>query len=129
MNRVLILTASYGDGHDAVARSLRDAFGIVAPNTEAEVLDLFDVAYPTLNTFMKRGYRSLVRYARLIESLAAGAVAKRPHEIPEMVALAFANGGRQWQPWKDNLARTSQPGSALRIAEEALTTAKLELPG
>jgi UDP-N-acetylglucosamine:LPS N-acetylglucosamine transferase len=68
MSKVLILTASYGDGHNAAARSLRDAIRVVSPETEVEVLDLFETAYPRLNLLMKRGYQGLVRYAPAVWS-------------------------------------------------------------
>lgn len=41
MKKVLILTAGFGEGHNAAARNLRDALELIAPDTQVEVLDLF----------------------------------------------------------------------------------------
>ena len=43
MKRVLILTAGYGEGHNAAARALAAALG--ETGAEAEVRDLFREAY------------------------------------------------------------------------------------
>ncbi len=63
MKKILILTASFGDGHNAAARSLRDAIVLVDGNASVEVLDVFESTYGMLNTLMKRGYQGVVRYA------------------------------------------------------------------
>jgi hypothetical protein len=58
--------------------------------------------------------------ARLIESLEAGAVASKRSRLADLVQEAFANNGRVWQQWRDNLKRVSRPDSALRIADLVL---------
>jgi len=63
MKKILILTASFGDGHNAAARSLRDAIVLLDGNASVEVLDLFEFTFGMLNTLMKRGYQGVVRYA------------------------------------------------------------------
>jgi processive 1,2-diacylglycerol beta-glucosyltransferase len=63
MKRVLILTASFGDGHNAAARNLRDALELVTDDAKVEVLDLFESTYGALNTMLKQAYQGLVRYA------------------------------------------------------------------
>ena len=62
MKRILILTAGFGDGHNAAARNLRDALELVTDEAKVEVLDLFESAYGVLNTLLKGTYRGLVRY-------------------------------------------------------------------
>src|SRR5438046_8777418 len=48
--RILILTASFGEGHTSAARGIRDGLARVAPEgTEVELRDLFDDAYPVLS--------------------------------------------------------------------------------
>jgi UDP-N-acetylglucosamine:LPS N-acetylglucosamine transferase len=63
MNRILILTAGFGDGHNAAARNLRDALELVTDEAKVEVLDLFESTYGVLNTLLKQTYQGLVRYA------------------------------------------------------------------
>jgi UDP-N-acetylglucosamine:LPS N-acetylglucosamine transferase len=63
MKKILILTASFGDGHNAAARSLRDAIVLLDGKASVEVLDVFESTYGILNTVMKRGYQGVVRYA------------------------------------------------------------------
>ena len=68
MKKILILTASFGDGHNAAARNLRDAIEIVTDDAKVEVLDLFESTYGTLNSLLKQAYQGLVRYAPTIWS-------------------------------------------------------------
>ena len=63
MKKILILTASFGDGHNAAAKNLRDALDLVTDDAKVEVLDLFESTYGVLNTFLKQTYQGLVRYA------------------------------------------------------------------
>ncbi len=63
MKKVLILTAGFGDGHNAAARNLRDALELVTDEAKVEVLDLFESTYGVINTLLKQGYQGLVRYA------------------------------------------------------------------
>jgi hypothetical protein len=63
MKKILILTASFGDGHNAAARSVREALALTAPEAKVEVLDLFDSTYGRLNRFFMNAYRGVVRYA------------------------------------------------------------------
>src|SRR5262245_61283699 len=63
MKKILILTASFGDGHNAAARSLRDAIALLDPAAHAQVVDLFEVVHPAWNRFLKKGYQGIVRYA------------------------------------------------------------------
>jgi UDP-N-acetylglucosamine:LPS N-acetylglucosamine transferase len=63
MKKVLILTAGFGEGHNAAARNLRDALELIAPDTQVEVLDLFESTYGRLNSLVKRAHLGVVRYA------------------------------------------------------------------
>jgi UDP-N-acetylglucosamine:LPS N-acetylglucosamine transferase len=63
MKKILILTASFGDGHNAAARNLRDAIELSTDDAKVEVLDLFESTYTSLNALLKRAYNGLVRYA------------------------------------------------------------------
>ncbi len=63
MKKVLILTAGFGEGHNAAARNLRDALELISPEAQVEVLDLFESTYGRLNTLVKRAHLGVVRYA------------------------------------------------------------------
>jgi UDP-N-acetylglucosamine:LPS N-acetylglucosamine transferase len=68
MKKILILTASFGDGHNAAARNLRDAIELVTDDAKVEVLDLFESTYGAVNTLLKQTYQGLVRYAPTVWS-------------------------------------------------------------
>lgn len=63
MKKILILTASFGDGHNAAARSLRDAIERADEDARAETLDLFADSYGAFNTLAKKTYLGMVAYA------------------------------------------------------------------
>jgi processive 1,2-diacylglycerol beta-glucosyltransferase len=68
MKKVLILTASFGDGHNAAARNLRDAIELITDDAKVEVIDLFESTYGALNSLLKQTYQGLVRYAPTVWS-------------------------------------------------------------
>lgn len=62
MKSVLILTAGFGDGHNAAARNLRDALEQISPETQVTVADLFERSHKRLNRVAKWAYLNMVRY-------------------------------------------------------------------
>jgi UDP-N-acetylglucosamine:LPS N-acetylglucosamine transferase len=63
MKKVLILTAGFGEGHNAAARSLRDGLEHITDEVKVEVLDLFESSYGKFNTIAKSAYLGVVQYA------------------------------------------------------------------
>jgi UDP-N-acetylglucosamine:LPS N-acetylglucosamine transferase len=63
MKRILILTAGFGDGHNAAARNIAHALETLSEDVKVAVLDLFESTYGALNTLMRRAYQGVVRYA------------------------------------------------------------------
>ena len=70
--RVLILTAGFGEGHNAAARALAEGFarvsstaagGALCPDNPAKVIDAFALASPRINALARRGYLSLINDA------------------------------------------------------------------
>lgn len=62
--RILILTASFGEGHNSAARGIRDGLARVAPEgTEVELHDLFAEAYGRLNELVRKSYLAVVNFA------------------------------------------------------------------
>ncbi|TMP97607.1 MAG: UDP-N-acetylglucosamine--LPS N-acetylglucosamine transferase, partial [Verrucomicrobia bacterium] len=64
MKRILILTASFGEGHNSAARGVRDGLARVAPEqSEVELRDLFAEAYGSVNKLVRKSYLALVNFA------------------------------------------------------------------
>ncbi len=61
--RVLLLTAGFGEGHNAAARNLSAAFDSVLAPGAARVADVFALASPRLNAVSRRGYLALINRA------------------------------------------------------------------
>src|SRR5262249_31011428 len=60
----LVLTASFGEGHNSAARGVRDGLARVAPEgIEVELRDLFAEAYGPINELVRRSYLGLVNFA------------------------------------------------------------------
>jgi len=68
MKRVLILTAGYGDGHNAAAQNLCNAIEMLAPSTRVAVIDPLQSSYGALNTAARNAYNGIVRYAPFVWS-------------------------------------------------------------
>ena len=58
-HRILILTASYGEGHNAAAHALSAAFNEENPGT-AVVVDVFALSCPRLNSVVRRSYLAAI---------------------------------------------------------------------
>ena len=62
--RILILTAGYGEGHNAAARGIRDGLAAVSGGTAAvEMHDLFAETYGFVNDWVRKGYLTLINRA------------------------------------------------------------------
>jgi UDP-N-acetylglucosamine:LPS N-acetylglucosamine transferase len=59
---ILILTAGFGDGHNAAARNLCDALEQISPEAEVTVVDLYERSYKRLNKLARQAYHGAVRY-------------------------------------------------------------------
>jgi processive 1,2-diacylglycerol beta-glucosyltransferase len=61
--RILILTASFGEGHNSAARGVRDGLARVAPEgVEVELRDLFAEAYGPVNELVRQSYLAVVNF-------------------------------------------------------------------
>jgi processive 1,2-diacylglycerol beta-glucosyltransferase len=62
--RILILTAGYGEGHNAAARGMRDGLAAVAGDSAVvELHDLFAETYGFVNEWVRKGYLALINRA------------------------------------------------------------------
>ncbi|MCF7689215.1 MAG: galactosyldiacylglycerol synthase [Cephaloticoccus sp.] len=79
MSRIIILTAGYGEGHNAAARNLATALDAAAGAGTARVVDLFALASPRLNAIARRGYLTVInRLPRLWSAFYAWIDRTRP---------------------------------------------------
>ena len=59
--RILILTAGFGEGHNAAARGMRDALATAPPEVAVvEMHDLFAETYGFVNNWVRKGYLALI---------------------------------------------------------------------
>jgi processive 1,2-diacylglycerol beta-glucosyltransferase len=63
VNKILILSASFGEGHNAAARGIYDAVRQIAPAAEVEVRDIFAETYGSLNDLTCRAYLGVINRA------------------------------------------------------------------
>ncbi len=63
---VLILTAGFGEGHNAAARNLREAILVLSPETRVEVSDIFLEAYGGFNRLIQKGYIAAINHTPVI---------------------------------------------------------------
>lgn len=61
MKKVLILTASFGEGHNTAARNVRDAIEHSNDEAVVEVLDLFALTYGRLHDFVRKLHLQVVQ--------------------------------------------------------------------
>jgi processive 1,2-diacylglycerol beta-glucosyltransferase len=62
--KILILTAGYGEGHNAAARGIRDGLVAVSGGTAAvEMHDLFAETFGFLNDWIRKGYLTVINRA------------------------------------------------------------------
>ncbi len=63
MKKILILTAGFGEGHNSAARGIRDGLLQIAPDTRAEIRDLFAETFGPLNEIARRLYLTVINRA------------------------------------------------------------------
>ena len=59
---ILIISASYGGGHNQVARALTSAIQLQAPGTKIITVDYCDLLFPFLNRLTQFGYTQSIRH-------------------------------------------------------------------
>ena len=60
MKSLLILTASFGEGHNAAARNLREAITVKSPQINVLVSDVFLDAYGSFSRLAEKGYLAVI---------------------------------------------------------------------
>jgi processive 1,2-diacylglycerol beta-glucosyltransferase len=60
VKKILILTVSFGEGHNAAARGTRDGLARLAPDAQVELHDLFGETYGFANEVVRKAYLTLI---------------------------------------------------------------------
>ena len=97
MQKVLILTAGFGEGHNTAARGLKEAFDQTS-EVEAEVLDPCEQALGSLYSFVRRSYLRMVH-----ESPGAWAFF---YALLDRFPVLLGNALRMLGPFQAGLVRT-----------------------
>ena len=63
LERVLILSASYGEGHQQAAMAVQDALTEMYPLADVRIMDYLRAVHPVLDSFAKYCYLKSVRFA------------------------------------------------------------------
>ncbi len=63
LSKLLVLSASYGEGHQQAANAVRDALAAISPNTEVHILDYMRYVHPVLDSVAKYCYLKSVKFA------------------------------------------------------------------
>ncbi|MFM8982043.1 MAG: hypothetical protein ACKOLA_03890, partial [Spartobacteria bacterium] len=71
--RILILTASMGEGHNTAARNIKNALALESPHgVETLVVDPYTRTNPVVNRLIQRGYaKAINNYPRLWKTVFA----------------------------------------------------------
>jgi len=99
--RILILPAGFGDGHNAAAFGLASALNQIGH--DAQVLDVFDRAHPTLNEFLRKAYRLAITHTPklwqlIYQSSDAADFSKRRFDVFSPSARALKSTFEEFQP-------------------------------
>src|SRR4029079_298813 len=78
VKKILILTASFGEGHNSAARGIHAALGQIAPGSAAECRDLFADAFGPLNEIARRAYLAAINRAPRAWSAVYSWIDQRP---------------------------------------------------
>jgi len=68
MKKVLILSASFGDGHNTAARNIREALELVGSDVKVEIVDLLAQSYGSFYNVVRKAHLGVVQYAPSIWS-------------------------------------------------------------
>ena len=63
LKKLLVLSASYGEGHQQAANAVRDALAVMSPQTEVRIVDYMKSVHPMLDSVVKYFYLKSVRFA------------------------------------------------------------------
>ncbi|HEV7867106.1 MAG TPA: hypothetical protein VGO90_05460 [Chthoniobacteraceae bacterium] len=107
MAKIIILTAGYGEGHNAAARGLEAAFREL--DTDAQVVDLFALTSGAFYQHSRRGYVELINRAPKIWAAVFGLIDRFP-----IVPLTLPLLGKMRRTLRDIIER-EQPTAVISV--------------
>jgi len=63
LSKLMVLSASYGEGHQQAAYAVRDALAVLSPQTDVQIIDYMRSVHPVLDSVAKYCYLKSVRFA------------------------------------------------------------------
>lgn len=63
LSKLLILSASYGEGHQQAAKAVQDSLRLQSPETEVRIIDYMRTVHPVLDSVAKYCYLKSVQFA------------------------------------------------------------------
>jgi UDP-N-acetylglucosamine:LPS N-acetylglucosamine transferase len=100
---------------DQLPRLFRRSHLLIGKAGGATVQEAIAAACPMIINHVVSGQEE--GNAQLIVQTNSGAIALSANAVVAEIQRAFTDGARQWQIWKDNIARMSRPRASLDIAE------------
>lgn len=100
---------------DQLPRLFRRSDLIIGKAGGATVQEAIAAACPMILNHIVSGQEE--GNARLIVQTNSGAIALAPDMVVAEIERAFADQGKQWRIWKENISRMSRPRASLDIAE------------
>jgi processive 1,2-diacylglycerol beta-glucosyltransferase len=100
---------------DQLPRLFRQSHLLIGKAGGATVQEAIAAACPMIVNHIVSGQEE--GNAQLLVQTNSGAVALSSGAVIAEIHRAFSEGARQWQIWKDNIARMSRPRASLEIAE------------
>lgn len=107
MPKILLLTAGYGEGHNAAARGLATAFA--AAGADAEIIDLFALTGGAFYERTRRGYIDLINKAPNVWAFIYGVI----HHIP-IVSITLPFMGAMFRKLREILEE-KRPDAVLSV--------------
>lgn len=63
LSKLLILSASYGEGHQQAAKAVQDSLKLLSPETDVRIIDYMRTVHPVLDSVAKYCYLKSVQFA------------------------------------------------------------------
>ncbi len=120
MKKILIMTAGFGEGHNAAARGLLKALQENhADQVEAELVDVVDLGYPNMSQWAKKSYGKIISHAPRVWSFIYNTIdnsekVRQWLVISQSMVTAMGELLREKQP---DLVVSTYPAYAHQLAE------------
>jgi processive 1,2-diacylglycerol beta-glucosyltransferase len=90
---LLILTASFGEGHNAAARNLQEAIAVTSPQTKVVISDVFHDAYGGVTRLVQKSYLAVINRFPFLWQTAFG-ILDRTRIVEQHIGIYMAAARR-----------------------------------